>query len=72
VQKENAQKKKEKTKGPPKLKKLLGKVHITPSNYHTIVNVPPKLPIVSISSLKLTENVNVPIMTKMSFIKLLK
>jgi len=36
------------------------KVHITPSNYHSIVNVLPKLPIVSISPLKLLENVNVP------------
>jgi hypothetical protein len=37
-----------------------GKVHITPSNYHSIVNVPPKLPIVSIFPLKLPENVNIP------------
>jgi hypothetical protein len=39
---------------------FLGKVHITPSNYHSIVNVPPKLPIVSISPPKLPKNVNVP------------
>jgi hypothetical protein len=48
------------------------KLRITLSNYHIIVNVPPKLPIVSISSLKLQENVNVPLMTEMPFIKLLK
>jgi hypothetical protein len=38
---------------------FLGKVHISPSNYHLIVNVPPKLPIVSIAPLKLPKNVNV-------------
>jgi hypothetical protein len=36
------------------------KIHITPSNYHTIVNVPHKLPIVSMSPLKLPKNVNGP------------
>jgi hypothetical protein len=40
--------------------KLKGKVHITLSNYYLIVNVPPKLPIVSMFPLKLPKNVNVP------------
>jgi hypothetical protein len=51
---------------------FLGKVHITISNYHLIVNVPLKLPIMSMSPSKLPKNVNVPLMTKMPFIKLLK
>jgi len=51
---------------------FMGKVHITPSNYHIIVKVPPKLLIVSMSPLKLPKNINVPLMTKMPFIKLLK
>jgi hypothetical protein len=50
----------------------LGKVYITPSNYHFIVNVPPKLLIVSMSPPKLPKTVNVPLMTKISFRKLLK
>jgi lipopolysaccharide export LptBFGC system permease protein LptF len=49
-----------------------GKIHITPSNYCSIVNVPPKLPIVSMSPPKLPKNVNISLMTKMPFIKLLK
>jgi hypothetical protein len=40
--------------------KKMGKVHITSSNYHSIVNVPLKLPIVSMFPLKLPKNVNVP------------
>jgi hypothetical protein len=39
---------------------ILGKSTHNPSNYHSIVNVLHKLPIVSISPLKLPENVNVP------------
>lgn len=35
------------------------KVHIPPSNYYLIVNVLSKLPIVSMSPLKLSKNVNV-------------
>jgi len=38
----------------------MGKVHISPSNYHSIVNVPFKLPIVLIAPLKLSKNINVP------------
>jgi hypothetical protein len=39
---------------------FLKSTHIS-SNYHLIVNVPPKLPIVSIVPLKLPKNVNVPL-----------
>jgi hypothetical protein len=42
------------------LRTLMEKVHITPLNYHSIVNVPHKLPIVSMSPPKLPKNVNVP------------
>jgi hypothetical protein len=42
-------------------KKKKKKVHIYPSNYHSIVNVPSKLPIVSMSPFKLLKNVNAPL-----------
>jgi hypothetical protein len=42
---------------------LLEKIQIFLSNYHSIINVPPKLPIVSMSPFKLPKNVNVPYKT---------
>jgi hypothetical protein len=47
------------------------KVHIIPSNYHIIVNGPPKLLIVSISRLKLSKHVNVSLNNKNTLHKLL-
>jgi hypothetical protein len=48
---------------------FFGKMHIHPINYHPIVNVLLKLPIVSMSLPKLLNNVNVPPMTKIPFIE---
>jgi len=49
-----------------------GKIHIISLNYHLIVNVLFKLSIVAISHSKLSKNVNVSLITKIPFIKLLK
>jgi hypothetical protein len=51
---------------------LKEKIHITHSNYHLIVNVPPNYQLYQCPLPKLPKTVNVPIMTKIPFIKLLK
>jgi hypothetical protein len=47
-------------------------IYISPSNYYSIVNVPPKLPIVLMYPLKLPKNVNVLSNDKNTLHKIIK